>query len=119
MRGRKEEAARAWDALDVPSADREKVENETELGVVGGGVPGAGAIEVAGSPETTKKGAGWWDAFAPDVRARTLLGAFAMGMQQMSGIDGVLYVQLPLFTPRVPSHLTSPSTPPSSSNAQA
>ncbi|EKG11904.1 Sugar/inositol transporter [Macrophomina phaseolina MS6] len=31
-------------------------------------------------------------AFAPGVRKRTFLGCFMMGMQQFSGIDGVLYV---------------------------
>lgn len=34
------------------------------------------------------------DVFAPDARPRFLLAVFLMGMQQLSGIDGVLYVRL-------------------------
>ncbi|KAH7064512.1 putative MFS sugar transporter [Macrophomina phaseolina] len=37
-------------------------------------------------------------AFAPGVRKRTFLGCFMMGMQQFSGIDGVLYYAPLLFT---------------------
>lgn len=37
-------------------------------------------------------------AFAPNVRKRTFLGCFMMGMQQFSGIDGVLYYAPLLFT---------------------
>lgn len=86
VRGRKEEAARAWDVLGISSADREKVQNEQDTAVLGG--------TVEASQAETKESSGWLAAFAPDVRARTILGAFAMGMQQMSGIDGILYVSL-------------------------
>ncbi len=34
------------------------------------------------------------DVFKSDVRTRTGLAIFLMGMQQLSGIDGVLYVYL-------------------------
>ncbi|GME54432.1 putative mfs sugar protein [Neofusicoccum parvum] len=37
-------------------------------------------------------------AFAPGVRKRTFLGCFIMGMQQLAGIDGVLYYAPLLFT---------------------
>ena len=102
-RGRREEAARVWDVLGVGSADREKVENEQEMG--------SGERSVEGVEEMK---AGWLAAFAPDVRARTVLGVFAMGMQQMSGIDGILYVSLffhPL--PRAGLGLTYPVRAPS------
>lgn len=35
-----------------------------------------------------------FDIFSKDVRTRTALAVFLMGMQQLSGIDGVLYVSL-------------------------
>ena len=38
------------------------------------------------------------DIFSKDVRGRTALAVFLMGMQQMSGIDGVLYVCLSNFS---------------------
>jgi hypothetical protein len=36
----------------------------------------------------------FFDVFSADVRARTGLAAFMMAMQQLNGIDGVLYVSL-------------------------
>ena len=36
--------------------------------------------------------AGILDIFASDVRGRTVLGLFLLGMLQFSGINGVLYV---------------------------
>jgi hypothetical protein len=36
--------------------------------------------------------ANFWTLFSKDVRGRTALAVFMMGMQQLSGIDGVLYV---------------------------
>lgn len=54
-----------------------------------GAVGGSGERGVEGVFEMN---AWWLAAFAPDVRARTVLGVFEMGMQQMSGIDGILYV---------------------------
>ncbi|KAL1599550.1 hypothetical protein SLS60_007353 [Paraconiothyrium brasiliense] len=91
VRGRKEEATKAWDVLGVASADREKAEHEQEMAVMGG------STTVEAPPSEAKEGSGWLAAFAPDVRARTLLGTFAMGMQQMSGIDGILYYAPLLF----------------------
>lgn len=38
------------------------------------------------------------DLFAPDSRARLFLAVFLMGMQQLSGIDGVLYVSFACLT---------------------
>ncbi|KAF5866135.1 hypothetical protein ETB97_000669 [Aspergillus alliaceus] len=38
-----------------------------------------------------------FDIFSKDVRTRTALAAFLMGMQQLSGIDGVLYYAPLLF----------------------
>ncbi|GLI72279.1 hypothetical protein PoHVEF18_000449 [Penicillium ochrochloron] len=52
--------------------------------------------DVSAGPE--KKTAGTiLDIFSKDVRGRTALGVFLMGMQQLSGIDGVLYYAPQLF----------------------
>ena len=41
---------------------------------------------------------GFNEAFAAPVRGRTIFGCFILGMQQLSGIDGVLYYAPVLFT---------------------
>ena len=41
---------------------------------------------------------GFQEAFAAPVRSRTIFGCFILGMQQLSGIDGVLYYAPILFT---------------------
>ena len=98
MRNRKADVAKAWDILGVDVADREKIENGQE------GVLMAATIQSSfvGQPEppllvgpvSVTKRSGLLDTFAPDVRARTMLGVFVLGMQQMSGIDAILYVSL-------------------------
>lgn len=103
LRGREAEASKAWDTLEVKSADREKVsfaQDRQENGVTVDPVLTSETPTELGRPDTSlspsvSKKSGLLDAFAPDVRARTLLGLFVMGMQQMSGIDGVLYVHFP------------------------
>lgn len=72
LQGRFDEAEAVWDRLGVTSADREKVELQTKV-----------------QEKTVDK---LLDIFSKDVRGRTVLAVFLMGMQQMSGIDGVLYV---------------------------
>lgn len=95
MRRREADVFRAWDILGVNSADREKVQDGQELVLVADNVqesdrqPG---IPSRIRPSTIEKKARMLDAFALDVRARTVLGIFVLGMQQMSGIDGILYV---------------------------
>lgn len=73
LQGRVQEAEEVWDKLGVTSADREKVELQVQT--------------------REKKVAKLLDIFSKDVRGRTALAVFLMGMQQMSGIDGVLYVR--------------------------
>ena len=113
LRGRQSEASAAWDVLGVGHAEREKAENQ-QTGE-------ATAIELhsladstesprrqdAASPLRSQDPAtepSFLDVFSKDVRMRTGLASFMMGMQQLSGIDGVLYVSLPIlqqiaFTP--------------------
>lgn len=95
LHGKETEAVRAWEKLEVASADREKIALEgNAVELVSQVAPSEDTVRLAEpalAPSTARK-TGFLDAFAPDVRARTLLGIFAMGMQQMSGIDGILYV---------------------------
>ena len=112
IRGRQSEASTAWDLLGVGHAEREKAEIELAA-------TGVEAHNLVDSTESTRQqsiashtrtpGAtnkhSFFDVFARDVRSRTFLAAFLFGMQQLSGIDGVLYVSLikprriPLCTP--------------------
>ncbi|KAF2466628.1 putative transporter [Lindgomyces ingoldianus] len=98
---REAEAARAWDVLGVESADREKSHHGHENAVtVAANLNDS--TEQLGNPVTSlsapvKNKSSLLDAFAPDVRARTMLSVFILGMQQMSGIDGILYYAPLLF----------------------
>ena len=82
LHGKYAMAEEAWEKLGVTPEEREKVGfnvqiNETE------------SDEDDVKRNTAKK---LLDIFSRDVWGRTVLAVFLMGMQQMSGIDGVLYV---------------------------
>ena len=95
-KGRKEEASLAWDKLGVSGAEREK-----DL-LTDATVPdGAEVVEVPDRQEMVKKGIQdrihsklneITAVFGKDTRKPLLLGVFLMTMQQLSGIDGVVYV---------------------------
>lgn len=105
LRGRQSEVAAAWDALDVGLAELEKAEVVQEI-IEDAHNPAPSVVTTHPRDDEpssidvsiTKKRHALLDVFAPDVRSRTILGVFLLGMQQMSGIDGVLYVSHPLFT---------------------
>ncbi|KAF2133665.1 general substrate transporter [Dothidotthia symphoricarpi CBS 119687] len=101
MRHREADVAKAWDILGVDSADREKIENGHERALMSAAISGdpigQPGTPIVSSPVPVTKKSGILDAFAPDVRARTMLGIFVLGMQQMSGIDGILYYAPLLF----------------------
>lgn len=82
QRGRQAEAEEAWDKLCVGRAEREKAELESDF-------PELSASTERPRQSITQK---LLDIFSKDVRARTVLVVFMMAMQQLSGIDGVLYV---------------------------
>jgi hypothetical protein len=67
-----------WEELGIDAAEREKIEERA-------------ADEL---PEQVKV-ADLFAVFGRDNWRRTALGVFLMGMQQASGIDGVLYVSFP------------------------
>lgn len=85
LHGRYAMAEEAWDKLGVRRAEREKIALQVRTQEVGFDT------EVANEKSTNKLLA----IFSKDVLGRTILAVFLMGMQQMSGIDGVLYVSSP------------------------
>ncbi|ESZ92472.1 hypothetical protein SBOR_7135 [Sclerotinia borealis F-4128] len=80
-RGRFEEAERVWLDLGVPDEEREKVEEVDDTEKADQEVKAKDILAI----------------FAPDAWKRTVLGLFLMGIQQASGIDGVLYYAPILF----------------------
>lgn len=98
LRGRHGEASAAWDLLGVGHAEREK----TEIELLATGVraqnlvdpaDSLGSSQAAPTPDSSRSARqSFFDVFARDVRWRTTLAVFLLGMQQFSGIDGVLYV---------------------------
>ncbi|KAJ5693457.1 hypothetical protein N7462_002880 [Penicillium macrosclerotiorum] len=101
LHGRHAQAAEMWHRLGVSQAEREKAEQEPEIPEE---VPAP--VVVASSKESKvtavecskqKIRRKLLDVFSRDVRSRTLLAVFLMGMQQLSGIDGVLYYAPLLF----------------------
>ncbi|KAJ5293473.1 uncharacterized protein N7443_009426 [Penicillium atrosanguineum] len=93
-------AEQAWDKLGVSHAEREKVELESEGVDVTAPTDKSQARETVvvitqkPKPSVMDK---LFDIFSKDVRSRTALVVFMMGMQQLSGIDGVLYYAPLLF----------------------
>ncbi|GAB1211575.1 hypothetical protein ATERTT37_000698 [Aspergillus terreus] len=105
LHGRQAEAARTWDLLGVSPAEREKVEIEQDRGTpleiqVSGEVISIPSVTQT-APATKERMKAikdkLLDIFSKDVRSRTALAVFLMGMQQLSGIDGVLYYAPMLF----------------------
>jgi DNA-directed RNA polymerase III subunit RPC2 len=102
--GRQSEASAAWDMLGVSHAEREKVENQQQ-GSEAMVLDSIRPVEISDQSDASTslqtgrdgKKHSFFDVFSADVRARTGLAAFMMGMQQLSGIDGVLYVRASLY----------------------
>ena len=124
LRGRQTEASAAWDKLGVGHAEREKAEiqQSTELRDATSestetlARPGIPAAAPSSEHLSSRRSHGFFDIFSRDVRTRTGLAVFMMGMQQLSGIDGVLYVSLPIIPLAlshqfIPLHQTQPTDP--------
>jgi DNA-directed RNA polymerase III subunit RPC2 len=98
LRGRGAEAPAAWDKLGVGHAEREKAEikQSTELRDTSESTEAINQQDIAAptSSEGRPVKNSFLGVFKSDVRTRTSLAVFLMGMQQLSGIDGVLYVCL-------------------------
>ncbi|KAK7910635.1 hypothetical protein PG985_013116 [Apiospora marii] len=120
LRGRDDEAAAAWEKLGVDAADREKILEQLPASVADSNanaatVTASGPIMMTDTitspattipasasnqvpiPATPKHKSKMPDVLAPEARPRLLLAVFLMGMQQLSGIDGVLYYAPLLF----------------------
>ena len=84
--GRHEDALKAWTRLGLNPAEAEKEDIKTSTA----------------EREQQHQEQNWKSElrqmWRKDVRKRTFLGCFLMGMQQLSGIDGVLYYAPVLFT---------------------
>ncbi|EHA26486.1 hypothetical protein ASPNIDRAFT_122511 [Aspergillus niger ATCC 1015] len=100
LHGRRSEATAVWDYLDVSQAEREKIEIEQTQSVNTEAVASASsdihAPSVYQRQDRSMKHK-FFDLFSKDVRTRTAPAVFLMGMQQLSGIDGVLYYAPLLF----------------------
>ncbi|QSZ32268.1 hypothetical protein DSL72_001842 [Monilinia vaccinii-corymbosi] len=81
-RGQFEEAERVWLTLGVSGDERQRLEEE---------------LNDAEKADQEVKAKDIFAIFAPDAWKRTVLGLFLMGIQQASGIDGVLYYAPILF----------------------
>ncbi|KAF1982438.1 general substrate transporter [Aulographum hederae CBS 113979] len=93
-----EEVTRVWEGLGVSGVEREKAVEEGVVEVAAGaGVEGSVAGSTAGSKIKGKQNE-IFKIFGKKVWKRTLLGVFLMSMQQLSGIDGVLYYAPLLFS---------------------
>ncbi|RFU26710.1 hypothetical protein B7463_g9635, partial [Scytalidium lignicola] len=100
--GHHERAEKVWNELGVLTAEREKASNVNSSAVLLPNIPASdiGLQEQQPSPASCGKAqekGSLWDVFGKDVWRRTLLGVFLLGMQQLSGIDGVLYYAPQLF----------------------
>lgn len=84
LHGKYSLAEEMWDKLGVTAEEREKVEVNVQISELESEPRGNGR-----KGNTIQK---LLDVFSKDVWGRTVLAVFLMGMQQMSGIDGVLYV---------------------------
>jgi len=81
-RGKHREALDVWERLEVNAREREKIDEDP---TTSGDLPKA--VELKDILAV----------FAPGARKQTAIGVFLMGMQQLSGIDGVLYYAPLLF----------------------
>lgn len=103
LRGQQAEAAAAWNMLQVDEASRESQKTEDREKIAAHEAHDSMKFtDVADSKKAIlpdnnglknrKSVSRVFDAFSADVRARTFLAVFIMSMQQLSGIDGMLYV---------------------------
>ncbi|KAI9718779.1 MAG: hypothetical protein M1812_003953 [Candelaria pacifica] len=91
-KGRRDEALAVWEQLGVLAAEREKDDELEQI------EPTTASRELAGRNRPWKQQvASAFKIFGKDGRKQMALGVFMMGMQQLSGIDGVLYYAPLLF----------------------
>ena len=120
-KGRKEEASRVWDKLGVSDAEREKdiLQNPTLNDATplteGIALPNESVVTPQPNPKLSFKARlnlamdRLRNSFGQDTRKPMVLGIFLMSMQQLSGIDGVIYVSR-LRSSFQPPSLSTPVT---------
>jgi hypothetical protein len=118
FKGRGPVATAVWDKLGVSSTEREKdLEQRPKLR--------SEAVEATGTAKTAiferirQSMANFMAMFGKSTRKQMLLGVFMMSMQQLSGIDGIIYVGIKTFTEHTPNickPLVIGGTPPFSFN---
>ena len=101
LSGRHDEVSAAWEVLEVRCHDCEKADIEIRT-TVAGVENSVNSIDTCGESEANfalvsnpKTGHSFFDVFRKQYRVRTGLAVFLLSMQQLSGIDGVLYVGAP------------------------
>lgn len=99
LMNRKEAAKEAWERLGVPSVDSEKESNDIlRVKTLEEAEGEHGLTPVISNSHNRGAGAATLlTIFDKEVRFRTFLAAFMMGMQQLVGIDGVLFYAPLLF----------------------
>ena len=104
-KGRREEAAQAWDRLGVSNAEREKdllrdaTPNPDIMSTSADSLNyPAPAAELSFRGKVRLSLASLMKMFGREFRKPMLLGVFLMAMQQLSGIDGVIYVSDPVHS---------------------
>ena len=93
-KGRREEASLAWDKLGVSNAEREKDLLQNSAPTVDAILRPTEAVKLGFFGKIQRDMVPSMHQFGKDSRKPMLLGVFLMSMQQLSGIDGVLYVSL-------------------------
>lgn len=97
-KGRKEEASIAWDKLGVSGAEREKNLLQDPAPMDDSERTTAAATDSSEAKSLTMRDKLYGNmknttaAFRGDAKKPMLLGVFLMAVQQLSGIDGVIYV---------------------------
>jgi len=93
FKGRGPEATDIWDKLGVSSTEREK-DLEQKPMLRSEAVEATEAAKTGLFERMRQSVANFMAMFGKSTRKQMLLGVFMMSMQQMSGIDGVLYVSI-------------------------
>ena len=93
-KGRREEASLAWDKLGVSNAEREKDLLQNPASMVDAAARPAVAPKVDLLNRIRDNLVSSVSVFRKNTRKPMYLGVFMMSMQQLSGIDGVIYVRV-------------------------
>lgn len=97
-KGRKAEAEAAWDVLGVSSAEREKSERSEVVDEAAlHPIVQVSTLDAGFLPRMRQNIKNLATLFDKSSRTQLYLGVFMMSMQQLSGIDGVLYYAPLLF----------------------